>query len=160
MSVRRQRVRDAMTSNPVTIDPEAPVETATATMRERGLRHLPVVDDTGRLLGIVTDRDLRSAVLGPVIAEHVPAGHRHRLSELARRLDDVRVRHAMTWDAVTVGPDVPLAQAAAMMADARIGSLPVVERERLVGILTERDLLNTLAATLPSLKGDPDDYFW
>ena len=154
------RVRDVMTLNPVTIDPEAPLETATAIMRERDLRHLPVVDDAGRLVGIVSDRDLRSVALGPVLADYASPGQRRRLSELASELDNLRVRHAMTWHAVTTGPDVPAAQAAAVMADARIGSLPVVERERLVGILTERDLLTALAATLPSLKGDPDDYFW
>jgi RNA polymerase-binding transcription factor DksA len=55
-------VRDVMTATPLTIDPEAPVETAVATMRERCVRHLPVVDNGGELLGIVTDRDLRSAI--------------------------------------------------------------------------------------------------
>ena len=154
------RVREAMTANPVTIDPEAPLETAAATMRERGLRHLPVVDDLGRLVGIVTDRDLRSAALPPPGVDHLPTGLRRRLGEVTDRLNDVRVRHAMTWNAVTTGPDVPVEQAAAVMAEARIGSLPVVERAKLIGILTEQDLLRVLAASLPSLRGDPDDYFW
>jgi CBS domain-containing protein len=67
----------------------------------------------------------------------------------------------MTWGARTTGPDAPVAQAAAVMADARIGCLPVVEGQRLVGILTEHDVLKALAATLPSIKGaDPDEYFW
>jgi acetoin utilization protein AcuB len=154
-------VRDVMTASPMAIDPEAPVETAITTMRERRLRHLPVVDDDGRLLGIVTDRDLRSVVLGPAIADYLPAEQRGRIRELAGQLDNLRVRHAMTWNAVTTGPDTPVAQAAAVMTDARVGSLPVVERGRLVGIITERDMLKALAAGLPSLKGgDPDDYFW
>ena len=50
------RVRDVMAPNPITIDPEAPLETAVAVMLERRVRHLPVVDDEGRLMGIVTDR--------------------------------------------------------------------------------------------------------
>jgi CBS-domain-containing membrane protein len=153
------QVRDVMTPRPVTIDPEAPLETAVAVMRERRVRHLPVVDDGGRLLGIVTDRDIRSAILGPAVAEYAGATERGRLRALAGNLNDVRVSHAMTWGALTTGPAAPLAQAAAVMVDARIGSLPVVEGQRLVGILTEHDVLKALAATLPCLKGaDPDDY--
>ena len=69
-------VRDVMTEKPMTIDPEAPVETAEAVMRERGLRHLPVVDTGGRPFGIVTDRDLRSAMFGSALVEHLPPGRR------------------------------------------------------------------------------------
>jgi len=55
-------VRDVMTRTPITIDPEAPLETAVAVMREREIRHLPVVDETGRLIGMITDRDICMAV--------------------------------------------------------------------------------------------------
>jgi acetoin utilization protein AcuB len=153
-------VRDAMTPRPVTIDAEAPVETAVATMRERRLRHLPVVDDDGRLVGIVTDRDLRSTLLGPAIADYVPSCE-GRLRRMAEGLNETRVGHVMTWGVVTIGPEAPLGQAAAVMADARVGSLPVVEQGRLIGIVTERDVVKALAATLPSIRGDdPDSYFW
>jgi len=155
------QVRDVMTAKPMTIDPEAPLETAVAVMRERRLRHLPVVDGAGRLVGIVTDRDIRSAILGPAIAEYASTTDRGRLRALAGDLHDVRVGHVMTWGALTTAPDALVAQAAAVMADARIGCLPVVESQQLVGILTEHDVLKALAATLPSIKGaDPDDYFW
>lgn len=151
------RVRDVMTASPMTIDPEAPVETAATVMRERSLRHLPVVDDQGALIGIVTDRDLRSAMLGPAVAAYLPEGG--RLRALTRALDDIRVRHVMTWGAVTTAPDAPVAQAAAIMAERRIGSLLVVTDKRLVGIVTEHDVLKALAATLPSVRGaDPDEY--
>ena len=153
-------VRDAMTSRPMTIDAEAPVGTAVAVMRERRLRHLPVVDDAGRLVGIVTDRDLRSAVLGSAIADCVPS-IQGRLRSMATRLDELRIAQVMTWGALTIGPEAPLAQAAAIMADAKVGSLPVVDHGRLVGIVTEHDVLKALAATLPSIRGDdPDSYFW
>jgi CBS domain-containing protein len=143
----------------MTIDPQAPLATAVAVMRERRLRHLPVVDDGGRLVGIVTDRDIRSAILGPAVAEYAGTAGRGRLGALARDLDDVRISHVMTWGALTTRPDAPLAQAAAVMVGARVGSLPVVEGDRLVGILTEQDVLKAVAATLPCIKGaDPDDY--
>lgn len=120
-------VRDVMTKTPMTIDPEAPVETAVAVMRERAMRHLPVVDGDGRLIGIVTDRDLRSAMFGSALAEHLPAGQGGRLRALTAALNDVRVSHVMTWRVVTIGPQAPVAQAAAIMANVRVGSLPVVE---------------------------------
>jgi acetoin utilization protein AcuB len=155
------RVREVMTATPMTIDPQAPVETAVAVMRERGLRHLPVVDDRGALVGIVTDRDLRSAMFGPALADYLPEEHGGRLRALAATLNDLRVSHVMTWGAVTTGPEAPVAQAAAIMADRRVGSLPIVEGRRLVGIVTEHDVLKALAATLPCIKGaDPDTYLW
>jgi acetoin utilization protein AcuB len=155
------QVREVMTATPMTIDPEAPVETAVAVMRERGLRHLPVVDGDGRLIGIVTDRDLRSAMFGSALVEHLPAEQGGRLRALTATLNDVRVSHVMTWRVVTIGPGAPVAQAAAIMANVRVGSLPVVEGTRLVGIVTEHDVLKALAATLPCIRGaDPDTYLW
>jgi CBS domain-containing protein len=154
-------VRDVMTPNPFTLDPEAPVGTALAVMTERGIRHLPVVDDAGRLRGMVTDRDLRCAALAPAFSEHLSAAARRRLRSAGTALENLRVRDVMTWDAVTIGPDAPLAQAAAIMVEGRFSGLPVVAEGRLVGIVTERDALRALAQTLPAVKGvDPDTFLW
>ena len=154
-------VRDVMTKAPWTIDPEAPMATAVAVMRERALRHLPVVDDAGRLLGVVTDRDLRGAVFAPAFAEHLSPGARARLRSLATTFEDLRVRDVMTWGPMTIRPEAAVAQAAAVMLTAGVGCLAVVDDGQLCGIVTERDALKALAATLPSVRGaDPDDYFW
>jgi acetoin utilization protein AcuB len=153
-------VAEAMRRRPLTIDPEAPLGTALATMVERGVRHLPVVDDNDRLIGMLTDRDVRSALIAPALAERLPARWRRRGRELQARGEALRVRDAMTWDCVTTSPDASLAQAAAIMLDGRFGCLPVVEKRRLVGIVTERDVLRALADRLPALRGDVDDYFW
>jgi CBS domain-containing protein len=154
-------VRDVMTKDPITIDPEAPLETAAAVMREREVRHLPVVDNTGNLVGMITDRDLRGAVLAPELADHLSGAAQRRLRGLGSTLANLRVRDAMTWDVVTIEPQAPLARAAAVMYEGRIGCLPVVERKRLVGMVTERDVLKALAATLPAVRGiDPDNYLW
>ena len=67
-------VRDVMTRRPITVDPDAPLATAAAVMREKAIRHLPVVDDAGRLVGIITDRDLRSAALAPALAPALGQG--------------------------------------------------------------------------------------
>jgi acetoin utilization protein AcuB len=155
------RVCDVMTKAPLTIDPEAPVATAAAIMRARGVRHLPVVDDAGRLIGVVTDRDLRGAVFAPAIAEHLAPAARARLRTLSGALEDIRVRGVMSWSPMTIEPDAPIAQAAAVMLTAGIGCLPVVENTKLLGIVTEHDALKALAATLPAARGaDPDSYFW
>jgi acetoin utilization protein AcuB len=155
------KARDVMTRDPITIDPDAPVGTALAVMKERGVRHLLVVADDGRLVGVVTDRDLRTAAFAPGVAEYLSASGRRRLRGLSDTLENLRVRHVMTWDAVTLSPDAPVAQAAALMLEGRFGCLPVIEQGRLVGIVTELDVLRALAVTLPSVRGaDPDTFLW
>jgi len=155
------RVKDVMTRTPYTIDPEAPVATATAVMRDRGVRHLPVVSDEGKLVGMVSDRDVRDAVFAPAFAERLSLVARRRLRGLTGTLENLRVKDVMTWDAVTTEPDVVLAQAAAVMFEGRFGSLPVMEKGKLVGIVTEHDVLKALARTLVPGRGiDPDTYLW
>lgn len=153
-------VGDVMRRRPITIDPDAPLGTAVAVMAERGVRHLPVVSDDGRLIGMLTDRDVRSTVIAPALAERLPARWRRRAHALQKRGEALRVRDAMTWDCVTTRSDASLAQAAAIMLDGRFGCLPVVEKGRLIGMLTERDVLRALAERLPAIRGDADDYFW
>src|SRR5262249_56366448 len=108
------RVKDVMTRAPYTIDPKAPVETATAVMRERGVRHLPVVDDRGKLTGMVSDRDVRDAVFAPAFAERLSASARRRLRSVAGTLKSLRVKDVMSWGGMTTEPDALLAQAAAV----------------------------------------------
>jgi nucleotide-binding universal stress UspA family protein len=154
-------VRSIMTVDPITIDPEAPVGTALAVMRERRVRHLLVVGDDDRLLGIVTDRDLQNAAFAPAIAEHLSEARRQQLRGLAEALESLRVRDVMTGEAVTIRPDAPVAQAAALMLEGRFSGLPVVGGGQLVGIVTKRDVLRALAASLPAVRGfDPDTFLW
>jgi acetoin utilization protein AcuB len=143
------KVRDVMTPDPLTVVPDATVRSAIGLLREKGIQHLPVIDDAGRLVGMLTDRDLRHAALVPALAEHLTWEH--------RRLKALRVRDVMTWTVVTTDPDVTVVQAGWTMFQRRIGSLPVVEGGRLVGILTEHDVLQALG------KGeaiDPDQFVW
>lgn len=154
-------VRDVMTARPITIDPDAPLATAIAVMREKEIRHLPVVDDEGRLTGIITDRDLRSAALAPALAEFLPPDVRRVIEGAAEALEAVRVKDAMTWAVVCTRPDAPVAEAAAVMFQQRVGCLPVRDRGELVGIVTERDVFKTLMAAIPAVRGcDPDTFFW
>ena len=142
-------VKNVMTENPLTVGPDAPLRQAVNLMRERKIRHLPVVEDGGRLVGMLTDRDVRHAALVPALAQHLPW-------EL-RRLKSLRIRDVMTWSVVTTHPEATLAQAGVIMFQRRIGSLPVVEEGRLVGILTETDVLSALTK---GQETDPDALVW
>ena len=136
-----------MTSSPSTVDPNSSLREAAGLMKQRGIRHLPVVDRTRRLAGILTDRDITHAAFVPALSEY--------LSWDPRRLKALRVRDVMTWSVVTIDPDASLAQAGFIMFQRRIGCLPVVEHSRLVGILTERDVLAALHKE-HGIEIDPD----
>ena len=136
-----------MTRDPVTVGPDMSVRSAESLMREKGIRHLPVVEKTGRLLGILTDRDVRHAAFVPALAEFI--------AWEARQLKFPRVRDVMTWSVVTTHPDATLGQAGLTMFQRRIGSLPVIEQGRLVGILTDSDLLRAMSSTEPPPDASP-----
>jgi acetoin utilization protein AcuB len=138
------KVKDVMTKDPITIDPEAAVGTALDVMRTKHIRHLPVVDGTGTLIGIVTDRDLRHAALAPALDEYLSVRAHRRARQMSETLEDLRVKDVMTWAVVTTGPEAPLTYGALIMFERRVGSLPVLEHGRIVGMLTERDVLKAL----------------
>lgn len=133
-------VGDRMTQPVVTIARTATVETAWKTMKARKIRHLPVVDADGRLVGIVTDRDLRQVVFDPALHE--------RLADLADTLGRLTVDRVMTSAAISVRPGTEIREAARLMHERKIGALPVVEGDRVVGILTETDVLRTFVEVL------------
>ena len=143
------KVKDLMTKDPVTVAPDAPVRVAIAQMSERGIRHLPVVDPTGKLLGMLTDRDLAHASFMPLLAEYL--GWREA------RVASPRVRDLMTWSVITTYPEATIVQAALTMFQRRVGSLPVVDDGRLVGIVTERDIVATLTKARTPAEGTPPD---
>ena len=131
-------VRDWMTTVLVTVRPDAPVAEAQHLMRHRRIRHLPVVDGE-RLAGIITDRDLRTTLPSPATSLAV--------GEIRYLLDRLLVERVMTRSVITIGPDAPIADAVGLVLTHRIGALPVVEGNRLVGIITETDLLRAFAAS-------------
>jgi acetoin utilization protein AcuB len=133
------QVSDFMTREPATISPDDNLRRAIEAMRERSCRRLPVLEND-RLVGIISDRDVRLALMSPLVL-------RERWYDEAL-LDNTPVRACMAVDVVTVSPDAPLIEAARLMRDRKIGGLPVVKQERLVGIITETDVLNALIQLL------------
>lgn len=113
------KVGDRMTKTPITISPAETLAVAQERMHAGGFRQIPVVDD-GRLVGIITDRDIR----------------RH-----GRHMIVAKVQAAMTENLITATPATPLEEAARLLLRHKIGALPVVERENLVGILSTSDIL-------------------
>ena len=130
-----------MTRDPITISPDASALEAQASMLRFGIRHLPVVDEQRRLVGILSVDDLRAALrVGSEVRAPLPAHERAAAAEW-------RVGELMSFGPATIEPDALLAAAAQRMASRRVGCLPVVDRDhRLVGILSETDLLQALAA--------------
>ncbi len=124
----------------VTVRSDAVVGDAARLMRTRKVRHLPVTDARERLVGIVTDRDLRQVIFDPAMRE--------RLRGRAAALERLAVEQVMTWGVITVRPSTDLREAARLMHERKIGALPVVDGERVVGILTESDVLHALEQTL------------
>ncbi len=152
-------VRDLMTSNPVTVHPETSVPDALRLMRERKVRRLPVVDGHGRLVGIVSDKDLLYASPSPATTLAV--------WEIPELLSKLKIEKVMTRDVITVSEKTPLEEAARLMADKKIGGLPVMQGPDLVGIITETDVFKSLlellggrrsgvrlAVAVPAVKGE------
>ncbi|RME42856.1 MAG: CBS domain-containing protein [Chloroflexi bacterium] len=137
-------VRDVMTPDPVTIGPNHSIGTALARMRRGGFRRLPVVED-GKLIGIITDRDLRLAMNSPYVLRE--GWYDSYLME------HIEVRSCMTPNPVTLTPDHSLVEAVRIMEAQKFGGIPVVENGKLVGIVTETDLMKVLIQLLLEHEG-------
>jgi acetoin utilization protein AcuB len=126
------RVNDLMSRIVISTPGTTPVLEARALMQKERIRHLLVVDD-GRLQGIVTDRDIRLNMASPATSLSV-----WELNHLLARLT---VDQVMTRSVIVIDPDRDAREAARLMLDHKIGALPVLEGEHLLGIITESDLL-------------------
>jgi CBS domain-containing protein len=132
------RVRELMTAKPITVDPETPMLEARQRMVEKRIRHLVVVKNA-RVVGIVTDRDIRLNLPSPATSLSV--------WEINYLLAQLTVGGVMSASVIVVDPDRPVAEAARIMMDHKIGALPVVDEGRLVGIITESDFVRAMAGT-------------
>lgn len=126
------RVKDLISGPPITIAPDTPVLEARRVMQTRAIRHLLVVEH-GRLVGIVTDRDIRLNMPSPATTLSI-----WEVNYLLARLT---VREVMTTSVIVVEPDRSAHEAATLLVTEKIGALPVVDGDRLVGIVTETDFL-------------------
>ena len=129
------KVSDRMTREVVTLDEEQSLRDALNLQQRHKIRHIPVVSD-GSIVGILTDRDLKRA--SPSLLSGID---QERYDEL---LDTTRVNQVMTRNPQTVTPATSLKDVAKILIEGKFGALPVMEKNQLVGIITEIDLLRVL----------------
>lgn len=129
-------VRDRMTADPVAVTSDLPYDQALRLMRERGVRRFPVIDLQRHVVGIVSEKDLLNAAPSPATT----------LSqfEMQTLLAKLTVGAVMTRQVLLVSPSTPLEEAARIMADNKIGGLPVTDEQQLVGIITETDIFRAM----------------
>ena len=139
------KVRELMTKNPLTVPVDTPVVEARRTMLEHRFRHL-LVTDGGRLAGMVTDRDIRLNMPSPATSLSV--------WEINYLLARMTVGSVMTTSVITVDPNRDVVEAARIMLDHKIGALPVVDGETIIGIMTETDIMRAFAAMVPELVAE------
>ena len=133
------RVAEIMTENPVTVQPSQSIDTAITLMRQGNFRRLPVVEN-GRLVGIVTERDMRRATNSPILL------HEKWYDNFL--LEHIEVGACMTPNPVTLSPDADVLEAVVTMRSRKVGGIPVVRGDVLVGIITETDLRDHLIELL------------
>ena len=131
------RVCDVMTQEVTTLKRNDQLSLANDIMQLGRVRHLPVLEDDGRLAGILSQRDLFRGALAHALGY---GQHAQR-----KMLDSLLVKEVMSSDVITTGPDTPLVEAARVLLERKIGCLPVVEGGQLVGILTEADFVAIFA---------------
>jgi CBS domain-containing protein len=129
------QVKDIMSTTVEVIGRNDDLSTVEALMGTKKLRHVPVVED-GELVGLVSQRDLFKAMMSSTMGYGEKAQKAY--------LHSVRVKEIMTDPVTTVGPDMPVGDAAELMLQKGIGCLPVVEGPALVGMVTKTDLLRYL----------------
>jgi acetoin utilization protein AcuB len=129
-------VRDRMSSPAVTIRANTPFQDALKLMRDRQFRRLPVVSKNGKLVGIVSERDLLHAAPSPATSLSI--------WEVHYLLAKIHAKEIMTKDVITTTPDTPVEDAARLMVTHKIGGLPVVDGHNdIVGVITETDIFET-----------------
>jgi len=148
--VKALQVRHAMTKDVISVSAQATVLEAARLMRRYHISGLPVVAGGTQVVGVLSEKDVAQAldlvspgglldlVLDPTGLTEV------RLTKMRERLGTVTVGEVMSSEAAVISPDAPIEAAAQMMRERKINRLPVVEGERLVGILTRHDVLHAL----------------
>ena len=133
-------VKDRMSPDPICGSPEMAVTDAQDLMQTQGFNHLPIVDENKTLVGLLTQSSVRSA-LPPDVSGF------SRL-EISYTLSKIKVKSVMVKDVVTIEPNTPIEDAASLMAEKKIGCLPVMSQNDLIGIITDEDIFKAMTSLL------------
>ncbi len=132
-------VKNRMSTDVITLNPDQTLLKAMTLIQQKRIRHLPVVKD-GKVVGIVTERDVRKAGASDATSLSI--------FELNYLIDQIKVSSFMTKKVITVSSDEPIEVAAKLIYDHKIGALPVVDQNQLVGLITSSDILETFIEVL------------
>ena len=133
-------VHERMSKHPITITEDTPINEAIKLMRDKKVRRLPVLNRKSELVGIVSEKDLLHVSPSPATSLSI--------YELNYLISKITAGEIMTTDVITVSEYTPLEEAARIMADNKIGGLPVMRDEELVGIITESDIFRSFTEIL------------
>lgn len=143
--------QDIMTSEVITISPEADITEAVKILLDKGVNGLPVVDESGHLVGILCQSDLvRMQKSLPIpslftlLDGFVPLSSSALLEAEVKRIAASKVSDAMSTKVVTIGPDMTIDEIAALMVDKKFHTLPVTENGKLLGVVGKKDVIKTL----------------
>lgn len=147
-----------MTASPVTVKPQDSVETVLKLLEERGVSGLPVVNETEKVVGIVSETDLlfrerpiRMPLYLTFLGSVIYLESLDKFDQQLKKSLGMLVQDVMTPEPITVTPNTPISQAANLMLEKRINRLPVVdEASKLVGIITRNDLVRALKSNSAS----------
>lgn len=127
------KIKNWMQLEPITIDRQALLQDASALMKEYGIRHLPVVDEEDTMVGFITESDLRHFSFPSMV-------------------EDIPVHQVMVLNPITINPNASIETAARLIHDYKIGGLPVLDKKKLVGIITLSDILAAFIEVMGLLK--------
>ena len=133
-------VKDRMTLNPITATPETTHKQAAELMREHKIHHLPLIDKQGKLVGIVVEQDLLAAQPSPATTLSI--------YEIHGLLSKLQLKQIMSHPVFTITQDCPVEEAASLMLRESVGCLPVIDNDRVIGIITDTDIFSTLVTLL------------
>jgi CBS domain-containing protein len=143
--------KDIMTDNPIVVTADTEIAYAARLLLEKGINGLPVVDDKGRLIGIICQSDLisqqkkiRIPSVFTLLDGLIPLTSMRRFEKEVQKISATTVAHVMTPNPVSVTKDASIEELAGLMVDRNYHTLPVVEGEKLVGVIGKEDILKTL----------------
>lgn len=146
------KAKDIMTSGALTLEPENDVATAAKLMLEKHLNGLPVVDGSGKLVGVICQSDLvaqQKTISMPslftILDGFISFSSNEELEREVNKIAATKVEHAMTPNPITIEPDTSIEKIADLMVERKFYTLPVVENGKLVGVVGKEDVLKVLA---------------
>lgn len=146
------KAKDIMTSGALTLKPDSDVATAAKLMLEKHLNGLPVIDQDGKLAGVICQSDLvaqQKTISMPslftILDGFISFSSKEDLEREVNKIAATKVKHAMTPDPVTIGPDTTIEKIADLMVERKFYTLPVVDEGKLVGVVGKEDVLKVLA---------------